>query len=222
MRELVLRMWFLLVVKPIVRLLIGVSVHGREHLAQVGARPAVIVANHNSHLDAAVLMGLLRLRVLPQVRPVAAADYFERSRVRRFIATCCMNALLIPRTNITKSNNPLTLMVEALDAGQSLILFPEGTRGDPERMSTLQTGIAHLLRHRPSTPIIPVYLRNLGYALPRGELILVPMFCDVFVGPPRVMGEGREQIMSALAAAFDDLRAEAERRRPSTAPHDDR
>lgn len=222
MKRLVLWLWFALIVKPIVRLLIGVSVDGGENLGAIEQRPSVIVANHNSHLDAAVLMGLLPLRTLPRVRPVAAADYFQRGRVRRFIASWCMNALLIPRTDITRSNNPLTMMVEALDAGQSLILFPEGTRGDPERMSALQTGIAHLLRHRPATPIIPVYLRNLGYALPRGEFILVPMFCDVFVGAPRTLGEGREQIMSALTSAFDDLRAEAERQRPSAAPHDDR
>ena len=67
-----------------------------------------------------------------------------------------------------------------------------------------------------------MYLRNLGYALPRGELILVPMFCDVFVGAPRTLGEGREQIMSALMSVFDELRLVAEQKRPSAAPHDDR
>ena len=72
MRHWLLYLWFLLIVRPIVRLLLGVSVHGREHLRFT--RPTLFVANHNSHLDAAVLMDLMRLRDLQKVRPVAAAD----------------------------------------------------------------------------------------------------------------------------------------------------
>ncbi len=213
-------LWFLLIVRPIARLLIGVSVHGREHLRFT--QPTIFVANHNSHLDALVLMDLMRLRDLPRVRPVAAADYFQRGLVRSFIWTQCMNVLAIRRDKVTRTSNPLAAMLEALDAGTTLILFPEGTRGDPEKLGEFKTGIAHVLAKRPHTPVVPVYMRNLGFTMPRGDLIIVPMFCDVYVGEARVIEGGRAEIMQHLTDAFAKLIALADELRPAAAPVDDR
>lgn len=223
MRPWLMYLWFLLIVRPIARLLIGVSVHGREHLRFT--QPTIFVANHNSHLDAAVLMDLMRLRDLAKVRPVAAADYFEQGPIRNFIWKKCMNVLAIRRDKVTRTSNPLQAMLESLDAGVSLILFPEGTRGDPEKLSEFKTGIAHVLAKRPHTPVVPVYMRNLGFTMPRGDLIIVPMFCDVYVGQPRVIaagGGGRQEIMQHLSDAFAGLVALAEELRPTAAPVDDR
>jgi 1-acyl-sn-glycerol-3-phosphate acyltransferase len=220
MRNLLLYLWFGLIVKPVSRLFLGVSVHGREHLRI--AEPTIFVANHNSHLDAAVLMDLMRLRDLPKVRPVAAADYFEQGPIRGFIWTRCMNVLPIRRDKVTRRHNPLQAMLDALDAGTSLILFPEGTRGDPEKLGEFRTGIAHVLAKRPHTPVVPVYMRNLGFAMPRGDLIIVPMFCDVYVGPPRIIGGNRSEIMQHLTETFAALIAQADALRPTTVPADDR
>lgn len=220
--------WFLLVVRPVSRLLMGVAVLGREHLRF--DRPAIVVANHNSHLDAAVLMDLVPLRDLPKLRPVAAADYFERGwwGVRNFIWRRCMNVVPIRRDKVTRTHNPLQSMLDALDAGQSILIFPEGTRGEPERLGKFQTGIAHVLAKRPDVPVIPVLMRNLGFSLPRGERILVPMFCDVFIGPPRLIGGGsegrisRDEMMARLTEAFAELTALADSHRSSVVPEDDR
>ena len=212
--------WFWLIVKPIVHLLIGVAVFGRQHLKL--DEPSIIVANHNSHLDALVLMELLPARGLCKVRPVAAADYFEKTAVTNFIWRWCMNVLPIRRDKVTRTHNPLQAMIERLDAGESLLLFPEGTRGEPEQMSKLQTGIAHVLAKRPEVPVIPVLMRNLGFSMPRGDLVIVPMFCDVFIGKPRKLKGERAEVMKQLQKCFDDLKAVADRLRDSEAAEDDR
>lgn len=213
-------LWFAIIVRPIVRFIVGIAVFGRDRLRI--DEPVIIVANHNSHLDAVVLMSLLPLRVLPRVRPVAAADYFGRRLITSIVWRWCMNVLAIRRDKVTRQHNPLQAMCEALDAGDSLIIFPEGTRGEPERRSQFQTGIAHLIAKRPHVPVIPAYMRNLGFSLPRGDLVLVPLFCDVFIGKPCHPAGPRQAIMDDLARCFDELAAEAERIRPSTVPPDDR
>lgn len=220
MNRLLLWLWFACVVRPVVRLVIGISVHGREHLSI--KTPSIIVANHNSHLDTAVLMSLLRLRELPQLRPVAAADYFERNWLLRLVSLRCMNALLIERHQITRRTNPLETMASVLEGGQSLLLFPEGTRGEPEVMSKFQAGVWHLVARRPITPVIPVFIRNLGFSLPRGELVLVPLFCDVYVGRPLFLDGKRETAMHQLEESFSQLKREANERRQSATPAGDR
>jgi len=213
-------LWFICLVRPIVRLVIGVSVFGRERLNH--SEPVIIVANHNSHLDALVLMDLLPRKCLHRTRPVAAADYFQKHPVRRFVFEQCMHAVPIRRDKVTKSSNPLTAVLEAMDQGNSIVIFPEGSRGQPEQMAELKTGVAHLISRRPETKVIPVFMRNLGFSLPRGDFILVPMFCDVFVGKPRCMPGSKPEIMQQLADSFDELRAIAERMRAQDAPEDDR
>jgi 1-acyl-sn-glycerol-3-phosphate acyltransferase len=213
-------LWSLLLVRPIVRLLIGVAVYGREHLAF--KQPTIFVANHNSHLDAVVFMDLLPLKQQRLVRPVAAADYFERGPIRSFIWRRCLNVLPIRRDKVTRHCNPLQAMIDALDRGESLLIFPEGSRGDPEKLSEFRTGIAHVLAKRPHVPVVPVFMRNLGYNLPRGDLILVPLFCDVFIGAPRVIEGTRPQVMQHLLDCFTQLRAAAESIRRTDAPDDDR
>jgi 1-acyl-sn-glycerol-3-phosphate acyltransferase len=220
MRRLLFYSWFLLIVRPFVRLVLGVAVIGGRHL-RIDA-PAIIIANHNSHLDAAVLMDLMPLRKLHRVRPVAAADYFEQTRLRRIVFQSCMNVLPIRRDRVTREHNPLRAMVEAIGRGETLILFPEGRRGEPEKRSAFQNGIAHLILKCPDVPVVPVFMRNLGFSLPRGDFVPVPMFCDVFVGRPRTFTGTRDEIMEKIEATFARLRAAAERLHPSAPPEDDR
>lgn len=175
-------LFFLLVVRPILLILLGLNIFGRGHLPR--DRQLILVANHNSHLDALVLMDLFPLHRLHRVRPVAAEDYFAKNELLRCFVQRCLNVLLIPRSGFTKSNNPLSLMGEALQAGDSLILFPEGTRGAPEELGEFQPGIAHLVRKFKDIPVVPVFLRGMGRSLPKGEKILIPFFGDVVIGAP--------------------------------------
>jgi 1-acyl-sn-glycerol-3-phosphate acyltransferase len=150
---------FALIVRPFVRLFLSPRVENRDGLPRTG--PAVVVANHNSHLDAVSLMALVPLRSLWKVRPVAAADHFGGSGPVGVLARHVLRTILVERDG-RGPEATLGPVLEALDRGEILIFFPEGSRGEPEVMSRFKRGIAHLAAMRPAVPIVPVYLRGTG------------------------------------------------------------
>jgi len=203
-RDLVQMAFFALVLRPFLTLFIGLRVRGREHLPRTA--PFILVANHSSHLDTISLLGLFPLSRLPQLRPVAAADYFERNAFVSFFSKALFNVLPIARKRITGGTNPLPLMETALRAGQALILFPEGTRGAGTEPARFHSGAAHLIEKCPDVPVVPVYLVNMGRSLPKGEWIPVPFFCEVRVGPPHTFRGHSREITAALESAVRQLR----------------
>ena len=206
MNRLLRFVFFRLVVRPVVGIALGVTVRHRERLPADG--PAVLVANHNSHLDTMVLMTLLPPRLLPKVRPVAAEDYFLKNRLLSWFSLRIIGILPIVRGG--KSGDPLAIVHEALARGEIVILFPEGSRGEPERLSEFKSGVAHLARAHPEVPVIPAFLHGLGKSLPKGSAVFVPFCCDVVIGEPIPWQEDRKlylqelrERMSALAGEVD-------------------
>lgn len=207
-RGLLRQAFFLLLVRPFLALVIGLNVRHPERLPRSG--PALVVANHNSHLDVLVLLSLFPLRLLPRLQPVAAADYFLRNRWLAWFSTRLIGIVPIERGGGTAHRDPLAPVEAALAEGAIVILFPEGTRGEPEVLGPLRSGVAHLLQRHPQLAATPVFLHGLGKALPRGEALLVPFFCDVVVGDAhRWCGDRRrclaelERELTALAAELD-------------------
>jgi len=201
MRSLLRILFVVLIAYPVVRVLIGIHVRHRTRLPAHG--PAIVAANHNSHLDTLALLTLFPLRQIPRVRPVAAADYFLRNRLLAWISLNLVGILPIART--VRKSDPLTGCCEALDRGDILVVFPEGTRGEPEKLGELKTGIAHLAERYPQVPIVPVYMHGLGMALPKGEAMLVPFFCDVYVGRALHWSGDRRAFMNDLTESLRQL-----------------
>ena len=198
-------LFFLLIVRPLVGVVLGINLRHVERLPQRG--PAIIVANHNSHLDTLTLMTLLPQRLLPRIRPVAALDYFMSTRWLAWFATRIIGIIPIDRRPMP-GTDPLAGAEAALGRGDILILFPEGSRGEPERLQGFKTGIAHLARRRPDVPVTPVFLHGLGKALPKDAWLLVPFFTYVFVGAPVAWTGERASFMAALEAAMRGLAEE--------------
>ncbi|ANM31373.1 glycerol acyltransferase [Acidobacteria bacterium Mor1] len=195
--------FFLLIVRPVVLVLLGLNVRHRERLPSSG--PAIVVANHNSHLDTLVLMTLFPLRLLRRIRPVAAADYFLSNRLMAWFSRNMIGILPVDRKGGTPREKLLEGAHRALAAGDIVVLFPEGTRGEPESMAELKRGISHLAAAHPEIPVTPVFLHGLGKALPRGEALLVPFFCDVFVGEPIHGSDDRDRFMAELNRSMEQL-----------------
>jgi 1-acyl-sn-glycerol-3-phosphate acyltransferase len=202
-RNVVQMMFFALAIKPFMALFIGLRVRGREHLRETD--PFILIANHSSHLDTMSLLSLFPLRRLRRIRPVAAADYFERNRFVSVLTKTLFNILPIARKNITAENNPLRRMREAIETGDSIIIFPEGTRGSGQEMGEFRSGVAHLIEKMPGVPVVPAYLVNMGRSLPKGEFIPVPFFCEIRIGAPRILQGSRQEITKALEAAVLEL-----------------
>jgi 1-acyl-sn-glycerol-3-phosphate acyltransferase len=201
------RLFFLLVIRPFLTLFIGLKVRGREHLPAKG--PFLLVANHSSHLDTVSLLALFPLGRLKEIRPVAAADYFDRNRVVSFLTRTLFNILPIvrKREDVTPENDPRKAMVEALKAGFSLLIFPEGTRGtEPAEIGRFKSGVAYLAENVPGLPVVAAYLENMGRSLPKGTWIPVPFFCKISIGPARTYSGKTAEIVAGIEAAVRELR----------------
>jgi 1-acyl-sn-glycerol-3-phosphate acyltransferase len=203
-RHLVQAAFALLFLRPFLALFIGVRVRGREHLP--GRDPFILIANHSSHLDTASLLALFPVARLRRIRPCAAADYFERTRTIAFLSRTLFNILPIHRDGAHAEEHPIRRMREALERGESLLLFPEGTRGRGPDMAPFKSGVAHLVEQLPQVPVVPAYLVNMGRALPKGEFLPVPFFCEVRIGAPLRLTGTREEILRSLRAAVEALR----------------
>ena len=148
----------------------------------------VYFANHSSHLDTILVWAAMPPELRRRVRPVAAADYWGKGRIQRHIALKVLNAVLIDRQ--TRSSDPLEPLKTALAAGDSLILFPEGTRGTGELPSAFKPGLYHLAKAFPQVELVPAFLDNLRRALPKGSLVPVPLSCVARFGVPIHLEEG--------------------------------
>ena len=201
-------LFFLLIVRPIVAVVLGLNIRNNERLPLNG--PAIIAANHNSHLDTLTLMSLWPLNRVHQVRPIAAADYFLSNAKLAWFSLNIMNIIPIDRHRKDRTVDPLAAPTEALERNEIIVLFPEGSRGEPEQLSQFKTGVARLLERCPEVPIIPIFMHGLGKALPRGDFLLVPFFADVVIGDPIYWRGSVAETMQTYEEAMQTLAAEVE------------
>jgi 1-acyl-sn-glycerol-3-phosphate acyltransferase len=178
--------WFrlfavILFLRPVLFVIAGSGIRGRERLPD-GRGPAIVIANHNSHLDALVLLASLPWRAILRVRPIVAGDYFSHSWWGRWLVLGVMGGIPIARSRANPDDDPLAPAHAALMQGAVLIFFPEGTRGEPEVFGPVKKGLGHLVAGWPEVPVVPVWLKNLGRSWPRGASLPVPLACHGRVG----------------------------------------
>ncbi|EOX7389680.1 lysophospholipid acyltransferase family protein [Enterobacter quasiroggenkampii] len=193
---------------PVVWIWLGVRVSGRKKLPVKG--PAIIVANHNSHLDVLTLFTLFPLLTLVNVLPVAAADYFLRNKVIGWFALKVIG--IIPVYRGAHQANPMQACIDALAANKIVIIFPEGTRGEPGKFSEIKSGIWHLSQQCPEVPIIPVYMHGLDRSMGKGQKIPVPFFIDIFIDEPLFYDADKVTFKQSLFTRFVTLQQQATRK----------
>jgi len=144
----------------------------------------IYFANHSSHLDCILMLSALPREIRRTVRPAAAADYWTSKPFRNWFSKRVIHIVPIERTKLTKANNPLKQLLDELDEGHSLIIFPEGGRNTDHEIHEFKSGLYHLAKNRPDVELVPTYINNANRILPKGETIPVPMLCSVTFGEP--------------------------------------
>ena len=156
-------------------------------------RQRIYFANHTSHLDFVLIWSALPKRLRFLTRPVAARDYWANG-VKRYLALNVFNAVLVDRVRTDAATpNPLDVLLAGLGERHSLIIFPEGTRGDGTILGEFKSGLYRLGKARPDVELVPVYIDNLNRVLPKGEFAPVPMLASVSFGAPMHVGDGEEK-----------------------------
>lgn len=141
--------------------------------------------NHRSHGDFLLVWAALPPRLRRTTRPVAGKDYWLSDRLKRYIITRVFNGVLVERNaGANRNSNPLETLGQALQDGQSLIMFPEGTRNQDDELLPFKSGIYHLAMAHPEVELVPVWINNLGRVMPKGQRVPVPLLCSLTFGAP--------------------------------------
>lgn len=207
MQKLILQFTYSFFVRWFLKLIVGVRFDDSRFL--LNERQFIIVANHNSHLDTMSLMASVPGKILHKIKPVAAQDHFGKTKLQEKLSNFFINSLLILRKRDRENpdNDPINKMIKALDDGFSLILFPEGTRGEPEKEQPLRPGIGFVLSQRPDIKYVPAYMTGLGKALPKGDKLIVPFNSTLTYGQPtKIKATKISDILKQIDDDFKELK----------------
>ncbi len=190
----------------LLRILFGTVVTSKGFQPEIDVQ-RIYYANHTSHLDFPLVWASLPSRLRHQTRPIAARDYWTKTAFQRFLACSVFRAVLIERGKGTVHGNPLEPIIEALNEGSSIIIFPEGTRSLDGQMQGFKSGLFHLAKGHPLIELVPVYLHNLNRIMPKGELVPLPLLSRVIFGAPInfAPGEEKEAFLKRAADAILEL-----------------
>jgi 1-acyl-sn-glycerol-3-phosphate acyltransferase len=156
------------------------------------AEQRIYFANHQSHFDWVLIWAALPSELRATTRPIAARDYWTSTPLKHWITREVFNAVYVSRTR-GEEEDPLAPLVDALEAGDSLVIFPEGTRGFQGDPMAFKAGLYHLAEQFPQVPLIPAWIDNVQRVMPKGEVVPVPLLCTVSFGAPMHLGSGEEK-----------------------------
>jgi 1-acyl-sn-glycerol-3-phosphate acyltransferase len=174
----------------IARLITGAQGHWKGSPPKAEQR--IYFANHQSHLDWVLIWSALPHELRATTRPIAAKDYWTSSPFKHWLTREVFHAVYVNRQR-TDDQDPLEPLVQALQNGDSLVIFPEGTRsatGDPK---TFKSGLFHLAEQFPKVSLIPVWIANVQRVMPKGEVVPVPILCTATFGAPLALRPGEDK-----------------------------
>ena len=188
-----------------VRLLTGAQ--ARWYGSPPKAEQRIYFANHQSHADLVMIWAALPEELRSITRPIAARDYWTKSDFKRWITTAVFNAVYVDRER-QGDEDPLQPLIDALQSGDSLIIFPEGTRGHAAEPQAFKAGLYNLALRFPDVVLVPAWIANVQRVMPKGEFVPVPVLCSVTFGAPIRLepGEERRDFLDRARAAVIALR----------------
>ena len=179
--------WFLL---GLIRVLTGAQ--ARWHGCPPMAEQRIYFANHQSHADLVMIWAALPAELRGITRPIAAKDYWTKSPFRKWLTTAVFNAVYVDRAR-TGEQDPLEPLIEALEHGDSIVIFPEGTRGSTGEPQAFKAGLYNLALKFPGVVLVPAWINNVQRVMPKGEVVPVPILCSVTFGTPIRLEAGEER-----------------------------
>ena len=174
----------------IARLITGAQGHWKG--CPPKAEQRIYFANHQSHLDWVLIWAALPYELRAVTRPIAARDYWTSTPLKQWITTEVFNAVYVSRAR-TDDQDPLEPLLQALGNGDSLVIFPEGTRSNHGEPQTFKSGLFHLATQFPGVQLIPAWIDNVQRVMPKGEVVPVPILCTVTFGAPLLLAEGEDK-----------------------------
>ncbi len=193
------------IVRPFLIFALGLNVRNLKRL-QVPDGAHLVAANHNSHLDALVVMSLFKLSQMHKVKFVAARDYFCRTPALEWFSLNIIGIIPIDRKG--KSRDPLQPVLKALQDGYTVVIFPEGSRGEPEKRVPFKYGVAKLIELTPGITLTPIFMHGLGKSLPRGEGLFVPFVCEINIGNDMSWTGDKKSFIDGLEMKFTKMEKE--------------
>lgn len=171
----------------------------------------IYFANHSSHADFVLLWSSLPPTLRARTRPVAGADYWQQGRLRALLIHQVFRGVLVSRERCSPADDPQQPLREALQAGDSLILFPEGTRNLAPELLPFKSGLYWLGKDFPAVELVPVWISNLNRVMPKGRILPLPLLCTLRFGQPLQIGatESKEAFLSRARTALLDLAKES-------------
>ena len=182
MKKIILIFIYTIFWRNFLKLIIGLRYYNLQVLKN--KKQFILIANHNSHMDTMAIMSSIPSRYIHRVHPVAADDFFGGSRLKEILMRYMVNAILIPRKreNFDEDIDSIQMMSNLLKKGRSIIIYPEGSRGDPGFITDFKNGIGYLVKQNPTVDVIPVYLDGLHKTLPKGKNLILPYNCRIIFG----------------------------------------
>lgn len=142
-------------------------VEGIENLRGLSG-PIVFVANHTSHMDTPAILRALPRRWRKRVVVAAAADYFYQSKIVAVAVSLLFNTVPIERRPGRATSRAIAHIDRLLDRGNSLLLFPEGTRNRTGAVGRMRFGAAKIASKHGAL-IVPIYIEGTSAAMPPGH-----------------------------------------------------